>query len=297
MKRNKKVLILVLIMALLVSMFQFKNNIVNAVSEESKIKITVTTIPLKEFAQKIGGENVEVNYIVPEGIRVQDFEPKICDLDELLKSKIFIYNGFGLEPWVENLKEDLNDYSVKTINASVNVGAIVKNKTRNPYVWLSLKEAKKQAIEVKKVLCKVDNKNKTYYEDNYDTLIAEIDKLIQEYEEKFKSLNNKEFVTEYSSFAYLARDYGLNNKSILGSYNESEATTSNKEELIKYCKDKNIKVLFDESQGNSEGIVELAEEINAKVEKLYSLESLSDDLSYVETMKVNLETIYKSLAE
>ena len=39
----------------------------------------------------------------------------------------------------------------------------------------------------------------------------------------------------------------------------------------------------------------LANEIGAKVEKIYTLESKEDNKDYIESMKNNLETIYTSL--
>lgn len=296
MKINKKTLVLVIIITLLVSMVSINSEQPKAVENSQFISITATIYPLQEFAEKIGGDKVTVRSIVSEGTDIRDFQPKICDLDLLFKSDLFIYNGFGVEPWIQPLKENLNDYCVKTINTSVNVSPISNGKIVNSNCWLSLNEAKKQAEEIKNALVKVDKNNQSYYEENYKELVDEFDKVFNEYKSKFEVLQKKDFVTTNFKFSYLARDFGLKNNSIQG-IGETVTSSTSTEELIKLCKENNVDVIFNDGVENVDKITQLAKDINVSVETLHSLETKIEGMSYLEAMKNNLDTIYYALSK
>ena len=61
-----------------------------------------------DFAKKIGGDKVEVINLVPAGTEPHDWEPSTKDLIEMEKSDIFIYNGAGMEQWVDDVLESLD---------------------------------------------------------------------------------------------------------------------------------------------------------------------------------------------
>ncbi|MBS2905227.1 zinc ABC transporter substrate-binding protein, partial [Klebsiella pneumoniae] len=83
----------------------------------------------------------------------------------------------------------------------------------DPHSWLSLKEAEKQAENIKDTLVEIDEDNKAYYEENYDAFVGELESLYNEYKEKFDNLSTKDFVTGHAAFGYLCRDFGLQQKS------------------------------------------------------------------------------------
>jgi len=60
-----------------------------------------------DFAKKIGGDKVEVINLVPAGTEPHDWEPSTKDLIEMEKSDIFIYNGAGMEQWVDDVLKAL----------------------------------------------------------------------------------------------------------------------------------------------------------------------------------------------
>ena len=63
----------------------------------AKLKVSVTFNALKEIAQTVGGEYVEISTLIPDGMEPHDFEPKAQDMVALNEASVFVYNGFGLE--------------------------------------------------------------------------------------------------------------------------------------------------------------------------------------------------------
>lgn len=294
-------------------------------NESGKLRVGVTINPLKEFAEAIGGDKVDVFSIIPNGSDPHSFDPKPKDMKDLYNSDIFVYNGLNMEDWIDSVLNTIENKDIQIVNSSEGVNVIELSEedhsqetaeehaehdhsnetaeehaghdhgTQDPHIWLSLKEATKQAENIKDALVLKDADNKDYYEANFEKLKKDFDNLYNEYVEKFKSVSNKDFVTGHAAFGYLCRDFGLTQNSIADIYGEGELTSKNLEKLINYCKQNNVKTIFSESASSSSEAETLARESGAKLEKIYSLESKEDDMSYLEGTRYNYEKIYQAL--
>lgn len=269
----------------------------NESSENGKINVVASIYPLEQFTKMIGGNKVNVLTLVPQGQEPHDFEPKTQDFKTLTESDIFVYNGLGLEHWLSDVKDSLKEKNVLMVDSSKGVDVIKDGDKVDPHIWLSLKDAIVQANNIKNALIEKDPDNKNYYEENYKELEKEFNGLYEEYKPKFKELKKRDFITGHAAFGYLCREFNLNQKSISNLFGEGEPTPKKLEELSKYCKDNNIKVIFSESLAEPKTSETLAKEAGAKVEKIYSLESSEDNKTYLEGMRYNLDVIYNSLVE
>lgn len=271
----------------------------NTTNEENKdkVNIMVSVYPLKEFADKIAGDKAEISCMVPENMEPHDYEPKTKDFEALTKSDAFIYNGLGLETWVDSVNSAIGDKDIRIVDSSDGVDVRKEGDSIDPHSWLSLKEAQKQAENIKDTLVEIDEKNKDYYQENYDVFVSELESLYNEYKEKFDGLSHKDFVTGHAAFGYLCRDFGLNQKSVENLFAEGEPTPRQLQELVMFCKDNNIKTVFSESLASPKVSETLANEVGAQVVPILTLESSEDDKSYIEAMKYNLEEIYKCLSQ
>lgn len=294
----KKIISLIAIVILSLSLFGCSgDDVAKKTDSEGKISIVTSIYPLEQFAKMIGGDKVEVKALVGPGLEAHDFDLKPQDTKELMKSNIFVYNGLGMEHWVDDVLETLKSTDVKVVNASEGVNVIKDGNTVDPHIWLSLKEAEVESKNILNALIEKDPNNKDYYEANYKKLTEEFDGLYNEYKPKFDSLKNKDFVTNHAAFGYLCREFGLTQKSVSGIFADGEPTPQKLKELVNYCKENHIKVIFSESLSEQKTSETLANEVGAKVEKIYTLENVEDDKTYLEAMKYNLETIYNSLEE
>lgn len=262
-----------------------------------KVNIMVSVYPLKEFADKIAGDKAEVSCMVPDNMEPHDYEPKTKDFEALIKSDALIYNGLGLETWVDQVKSVIGDKELRIVDSSEGVEVRKEGEVIDPHSWLSLKEAEKQAENIKDTLVEIDEDNKAYYEENYDAFVGELESLYNEYKEKFDNLSTKDFVTGHAAFGYLCRDFGLQQKSVENLFAEGEPTPKQLEQLVTFCKENNIKTVFSESLASPKVSETLAKEVGAEVVPILTLESNEDDKSYVEAMRYNLEEIYKCLSQ
>ena len=305
---KKKLISLALILGVLVS-FSGCGTKKSEDNNGERLRVGVTINPLKDFAEAIGGDKVEVFSIIPDGSDAHSFDPKPKDLKDLIDTKIFIYNGLGMEEWINSVLGTIEGKDIKVVKASDRVDVINISEEDHdheaeedhnhggvdPHVWLSLGNAVIEAENIKNAFSEIDPENKNYYEANFEKLKTDFTSLYDEYKDKFKELENKNFVTGHAAFGYLCKDFGLTQKSIADVFGEGELTAKNLEALINYSKSNEVKTIFSESTSSEKEAETLAKEVGAKVVKVYSLETKEDNKSYIEGMKYNLETIYNSL--
>lgn len=269
----------------------------NINNEEKKVNVTVSISPVKEFTELIGGDKVKVTSLIADNVEPHDVDLKPRDFEKLTKSELFIYNGLGMEDWLEQVKEQISEDKIKYVDTSENGNPIKTDGKTDPHQWLSLKEAINQCNNIKNALEEVDPENKNYYEENYEKAKTDFEELYNEYLPKFQSLEYKNFVTSHEAFGYLCRDFGLEQQALNDLFGEGELTAKKIEDLVKYCNDNGVTTIFSEEEDSQKEANTLAKEINGEVKPLYTLETKVEGKSYLEVMKINLEEIYNSMSK
>ncbi|MEN6338920.1 MAG: metal ABC transporter substrate-binding protein [Clostridiaceae bacterium] len=272
---------------------------------DDQLAVTVTFDAIKEFAEAVGGDQVAVSVIIPTGTEPHDFEPKAQDLVGLSSADVFIYNGLGMETWVDDAVSAANNEKLVVVDASTGADAIVntdegeiaEHGQYDPHLWLSIKGAETEITNIKDAFVAADPDNKDYYETNCADYIAQLETLFNEYSAKFAAVEKKSFVTGHAAFGYLCRDFGLTQNSVEDVFAEGEPSAQQLAELVEYCKQNGVTTIFAEEMASPEISQTLANEVGASVKTIYTMESAEDDLSYLERMADNLSEIYESLSK
>lgn len=275
----------------------------NSSDNNGKIKVVASFNAMTQFIKAVGKDKVDVQTMIPSGTEPHDFEPKPKDLENISKAQIFVYNGLGMENWVDKTIKAADNKDLIVVEASRG-GNPIKNSDEDavkehgqydPHMWISLSGAKIEAKNIKDALVKVDPSNKDYYEKNYNEFASKLDAILNDYKTKFDQTSSKNFITGHAAFAYFCRDFGLQQNSVENVFAEGEPTAKRLEELVDYCKKNDVKTVFMEEMASPKVSETLAKEVNAKVEKIYTAESEEDGKDYIESMKENLDKVYESL--
>jgi zinc transport system substrate-binding protein len=272
-------------------------------SNNGKIKVVSSFNAMTQFVKVVGKDKVDVQTMIPNGTEPHDFEPKPKDLANISKTQIFVYNGLGMESWVDKTIKAADNKNLLVVEASRGCNpiknsdeeAVKEHGQYDPHLWISLTGAKIEAKNIKDALVKVDPSNKDYYEKNYNEFASKLDTMLTDYKMKFDQITNKNFITGHAAFAYFCRDFDLQQNSVEGVFAEGEPTPKRLEELVDYCKKNNVKTIFMEEMASPKVSQTLAKEVNAKVERIYTAESEEDGKDYIQSMKENLDKVYESL--
>lgn len=270
-----------------------------------KIKVSVSFNAMKEFTEAVGGDKVEISTIVPDGTEPHDFEPKAGDLTALGNAQVFVTNGLGMENWAEKSVKAAGDKNLVTVEASkgaepiknTDSDAVQEHGQYDPHLWISPKGAEIEIKNIRDGLCKADPADAAYFTKNCNDYVAQLESLYSEYQAKFKAAKNKSFVTGHAAFAYLCRDFGLKQNSVEDVFADGEPSAQKLAKLVDYCKKNSVKTIFVEDMVSPAVSQALAQQVGAKAEKIYTMESSEDSKSYLERMKANLLEIDSSLSQ
>lgn len=265
-----------------------------------------------DFAKKIGKDKIEVTNMVPAGTEPHDWEPSTKELIELEKSDVFIYNGAGMEQWVDDVLESLDTEELTSVEASKGIKLLKdtdahehdhEHESENdPHVWLDPQNAKYEMNQIKKALIKADPDNKDYYEANYKKEAARCDELDQQYKKELAQVSKRELVVAHEAFGYLCKAYDLEQMGIEGLSADDEPDPKQMSEVIEFAKKHKVKTIFFEELVSPKVAKTIAKETGASAKMLNPLEGLSNKKikagqDYFSVMKQNLSAIKEALSE
>ena len=282
---------------------------------DRRLSIAVTFDAMEELTKAVVKDLADVSLIIPEGMEPHEAEPTAQNLIFLTNADVLIYNGFGMEFYLEKVLKAVNNKNLVLVEASKGVKPIEidyddhdddehdfhhhhdghHHGNIDPHAWLSLQATRIMVKNIEVSLSKLDKKNAKAYSKNANLYIKELDKLYSEYVKKFKSLKNKTLVTSHAAFAYLCRDFGLVQNSITDVFAEGEPNAKQLVKLVEYCKKHKVKTIFSEEIANQTLAQTLSNEVGGKVVKIYTIETKEDELPYLMRMKENLKRIYENL--
>jgi zinc transport system substrate-binding protein len=86
--------------------------------DNNKLKVYTTLYPLADFTKKIGGDQVDVESIIPPGADAHTFEPTSKQMIDIAEADAFIYNGLGMETYAEKIAEALENEDTIMVEAA-----------------------------------------------------------------------------------------------------------------------------------------------------------------------------------
>ena len=277
-----------LIIIILFSIFACRNN--DNKNTSSKLTIYTSIYPIYDFTKKIGGEKISVYNMTKAGAEPHDFEITSKDMANLSKADLFIYNGGGMEHWVDSVKNALN---IKYVDSSRNIN---NENNLDPHFWLSPKNAKIQMENIKNGLIEIDSENKNYYESNYNLYANRLDELDNKIRNSLSNIKNRNLVLTHPAFGHFCKEYSLTQIAIA----RDEADPKAMAEIITFVKNNNVKAIFYEEFSSSKLVDSIAKETEIKILTLNPIESLSEENieageDYFSIMEKNLVSLLDGL--
>lgn len=166
----------------------------------------------------------------------------------------------------------------------------------DPHYLLDPIRAKDVAKAIKDSFISLDPSGQEIYEQNYDTLITELDKIHAEYENAIKNVERKDVIVSHDAYGYLMKRYGLNQIPITGITQSDEPSPKELQEIITFVKDNNIKYIMFETLVSVKIAEMVKEQVGAEALTLNPIsgltkQELDDGKDYFSVMRENLESL------
>jgi zinc transport system substrate-binding protein len=288
-----------------------------------KLSVITSFYPLYEFAKRVGGDRADVRMLLPPGAHPHGYEPTPADVKALGAADVVIYNGAGLEPWVERLRGEIREGAV-VVNASEGLPLVAAEHEHghkhegerkaespadrrpptadavDPHVWLDPILARQQVDNVLAGLVRADPEGEATYRANAEALKLDLRALHERLEHALANCRTREFITTHAAFGYFARRYRLKMIPVFGLSPEAEPSPGKLREVIREARKHGIKVIYYEALVSPRVAETIAREVGARTMVLNPVEGLTEEeqrqgRTYFAVMDENLRNLVEGL--
>ncbi|ADL13046.1 metal ABC transporter substrate-binding protein [Acetohalobium arabaticum] len=298
LNRAFNLVILFLVVGLMLS-------IVNPVMGQETSTAYVSFYPLYDAATKIGGNQIDIKLVIPNGAEVHSYKPSPQKIAQLETADIFFYNGVGLESWADKAVQNLKGSKVKTVNLSKSVDLLPladhHNKHHNdPHIWLDPLNMKMIGEVITEEFCRLDPEHKEIYQQNFDQFAQQIDQLHKEYKTVLADKQQKYILVSHSAFGYLTNRYGLEQISVTGIAPHEEPSPNTLARLTQKANQYNLNYIFRETLSSPKTVNALAQEADLEILPLNPIAGLTEteqqnNEDYFSLMRQNLDNLKKAV--
>lgn len=281
------------------------------VSPPKGMRIVTSFYPVYAMTKAISGDLNDVR-MIQSGAGIHSFEPSANDVAAIYDADVFVYHSHTLETWAGRLEPNLNQSNVVVLEATKDMelskvhgledmevsDGIDPATLYDPHTWTDPQMAADEVERIEKQLSQLDPKHESVYKKNAKRFKEEAKQLTEKYQQKFKNVSNKVFVTQHTAFSYLAKRFGLTQLGISGISPEQEPTPRQLKEIKDFIKQYQVKTIFAEKNVSQKVAETVAESTGAELKILSPLESdPKNSKSFLENIEENLEVLYKELSQ
>jgi zinc transport system substrate-binding protein len=269
-----------------------------------RLQVVASFYPLYEFARQIGGGRVAVRNLVPAGAEPHAYELTPRDLIAASEARVLVYNGAGLEPWVQKVLPSLPARVVR-VNATegLPLATVMSGEDRgraDPHVWLDPVLAQRQVDNILAGLVRADRAGRGAYESNAGGYGARLAALHDRIRRRLATCRTRVFVTSHAAFGYFAARYGLTQIAISGVEPDAEPSAAKIREILRLVRQHNVRVIYYETLVSPKVAATIAREVGARTQVLNPVEGLTDaeirqGKDYVSIMEENLRSLVQGL--
>lgn len=238
-----------------------------------------------------------VNLTEPQTGCLHDYQLMPSDLKTLSKADIFVYNGAGLESFLDKVIEQLPN--LKLIEASRDIPLLTDaDGEENPHVWVSISGAIAEVKNIADQLAAANPENKDSFMDNSNEYVKRLEALKEKMTDELKDVKTRDVVTFHEAFPYFAQEFGLNIVSVVEREPGTEPSAGELAKIIDDIKTSGARVIFAEPQYSPRAAESIAAQTNAKVYYLDPVATGPKDASadsYEKAMEENLDVLVEAL--
>lgn len=272
------------------------------------LEIFVSVLPLKYFAERIGGERVAVQVMVGPGRSPATYEPTPRQMAELSRSRLYYRVGVPFESvWMARIAAlnpaleivDLRDgLALRRLEAHDHAHegghhhhhhhGQKEADELDPHLWTAPLLVEQMAARIRDTLSAADPAEAPRYQANYSSFAADLEKLDQDIRQRLGPLTARRFLVFHPAWGYFADAYGLEQVAIESQ--GKEPGPRGLARLIAQARQEGISVIFVQPQFSRSTAAVVADAIEGRVA---AVDPLAED--YLNNLRQVVEVFAEAL--
>jgi zinc/manganese transport system substrate-binding protein len=260
-----------------------KDNASPVTTNSGRPLVIATTPILGDLVRQVGGDQVDVDVLIPLGADPHDFEPSAAQAAQLRDASLIIANGLGLEERLESaldgaqkdgvpvfdVGEELDPLPLSTADVKEGHAGEDGHGSEDPHIWLDPERMATAASLVATQLATTTGLDAAPFQQRARTYAdaaraaeAEARALLAEL-----PADQRKLITNHDALEYFAQRFNLEviGTVIPGGSTLAEPSAADLSELVALVKANNVKAIFSESTVSSKLIESLAREVGSQV--------------------------------
>lgn len=279
---------------------------------DETIEVSTTVFPLKSFTEQIGGDSVNVETIYPNGVDIHTYEPTQQEMIEFAEGDLFIYTTDEFDAVADSINEAVGEHT-EFLPAAANISQTEftehdhdhddeahdhSHGSADPHVWLDPVFAQSMAEEIKNKLIELNPEEEAVYEENHETLAAELKEIDAGLEEVTEDTDRDSVYISHESIGYLADRYHFEQVAINGLNNE-EPSQQDLITIVDNIESENIEYILTEQNVSSRVTDTIQDSTDTEPLLFHNLAVLTDqddsDATYQSIMSENISVLDQAL--
>lgn len=301
--------------------------------ETDKLHVICTVYPVYSLAKRIAGDSAEVLLLMTPGTDAHGYEPSSADIRLVEEADVIVSNGAGLETWLSDVTDAIENEDLLHIDSSSNVDLLCMEAGHNhshnhshggehdahdedrnghedehdeehgkgheeefvdPHTWLSFENLILMTSEIAEGLSMVDPDNSDTYRANAYSLMEKLEVLSSEYERLFERVEEQTLVVSHEAFGYICDDYGLRQLAVDGLSSEAEPDARSMVRIVDEVRQLGCDVIFYDQLINPETARVIADETGLELMAIEAMPA-SYEVEIEDMLENNLVRILEGL--
>lgn len=274
--------------------------------EAGKPSVVATNTLVADWAEQIGGDQIELTSILQPGMDPHVYEPVPADSVAFEQADLILYNGYNLEPGLIRL---LNAAGANAQRLAV--GEVVPpldledsgQTLPDPHGWGDVSNVVPMVEAIRDELIALAPEHQATFTANADSYIEELNQLHDWIGTQTATIppNQRQLVTTHDAFQYYANAYGLSVVgTLIGISTEEQPSAQTVQQLVTVIRNLGVPAIFAETTINPQLITTVAQEAGVTLadQELYADsigEPGSEGDSYLRMMAANTRAIVTNL--
>jgi zinc transport system substrate-binding protein len=240
--------------------------------------LVVSILPQSWFAERIGGDRIEVMVLVGPGQSPHSWEPSPRQMSDLSRAGAWILSGtdfeISLTGKVSALYPDLRIVDgtrgvvFRSMEEHDHEGEARHDEEEEAegidrHTWLGREPAKIMAGHIRDTLASIDPAGAGFYEKNYQAVIADIDREFDLLTVSLAPMKGSSVFVFHPAFGYFLDEFGIRQEAVETGGKEPSPQTL--DALISEAKEDGVKVIFVQAQFPVSAAKTIASSVGAEV--------------------------------
>ena len=223
--------------------------------------VLVSVLPYAGFVERLAGDAVAVEVLVPPGANPATHMPSIGEVERARRAALYVRVGHPAFPfeqaWFDRVAGSIEGLQVVD---GCQAGEVL---AEDPHVWLSPAQASRIVERIAAALIDLLPEQRAAIAERREAMLAQIRALDAELSRQLHPHRGRTFFAFHPAWGYFARYYGLVQRSI--EHEHKEPSAAHLQQLIEAARGAGARVIFVQPQFSKQAAQTVADAVDAGV--------------------------------